>query len=569
MAEEDDIETDPLAPYQKEKVIWSEHMAEARPFLMPDDENEGEVVEILPPEKENRKIMWADEIHICEMPNRRQLGMITDEEDDEDDNSYEIEIVEDDGDADFYLEIVDGEIFYVFETEDDSDEDMDDGSLSDTGSVIEEPRPTLSLPTSQMMALPLGDDDRDAVHQTESSAMVIDDVPLHLVELEEEVVNMEDDKVVESMPQQEQGDDEVARPDAEETDARKAMDATIPVEEIPSPVDFMSPLTTPEQEPKAKMAPGPSERVALMIPSSPQAPAPVSLKAPPKSPTSPGRSILKACPPSPQRRPRENKEKKAKGIRKTYVRADTFDGEHQVFTWTKPDWVQENKLKQTDRGQDVRQGVNLASPITFPKQGKRYHEQNDHHAKDVYEDENGNVIDKEELIRRIQAGEEGVMAFVPRPTYGGKYQRKLRFSEKGQQIRSGVNLEKPITKATVDRKRDDINLLAQPKDVLKKHVQVEKKEYGWQKPEWAKKAPNKLMHSPSKARKHYTWDAPEWTKPNLKGSGRGDAMKKLGKLEKPITHIAEHVRRHSGTKTGLPIDTDQESEEMTLTEIED
>ena len=227
-------------------------------------------------------------------------------------------------------------------------------------------------------------------------------------------------------------------------------------------------------------------------------------------------------------------------------------------------------MKQTDRGQDVRQGVNLASPITFPKQGRRYNEQNDHHSKDVYEDEEGNVIDKEELIRRIQAGEEGVMAFVPRPTYGGKYQRKLRFSEKGQQIRSGLNLEKPITKATVDRKRDDINLLAQPKDVLTKHVEVERKEYGWQKPEWAKKAPNKLMHSPSKGKKQYTWDTPEWAKPNLKGSGRGEAMKKLGTLEKPITHIAEHIRRHSGhDQNGSPSEKEHESEEMTLTELDD
>lgn len=554
MTEVDGIETDPLAPYQKEKVIWREHIADARPFLMPDEENEGAVVEILPPEKENRKIMWADEIHICEMPNRRQLGLITDEEDDEDDSSYEIEIVEDDGDADFYLEIVDGEIFYVFETEDDSDEDMEDASVSDIGSIANEPRPSRSLPAEQMMAPPLCDDDGDGMtYQTETnvSNMALEDPPVHFVEPEQEHAD-----TVELMSQQEQSGDESVSADEEVADGQGPRGEGIPLQ-----IGFTTPLSTPEQEPKAKMVPGPLERSTLMIPSSPQ--PPTSSRGPPKSPTSPTRSILKACPPSPQRKPRENKDKKSKGIRKTYVRADTFDGEHQVFTWTKPDWVQENKLKQTDRGQDVRQGVNLASPITFPKQGKRYNEQNDHHAKDVYGDEGGNVIDKEELIRRIQAGEEGVMAFVPRPTYGGKYQRKLRFSEKGQQIRSGVNLEKPITKATVDRKRDDINLLAQPKDVLKKHVEVERKEYGWQKPEWAKKAPSKLIHSPSKGKKQYTWDTPEWAKPNLKGSGRGDAMKKLGKLEKPITHIAEHVRCHSKN------DETDESEEIIVTEVDD
>lgn len=559
MAGDNDVETDPLAPYQKEKVIWSEQIAEARPFLMPDEENEGAVVETLPPEKENRKIMWADEIHLCEMPNRRQLGLITDEEDEEDDNSYEIEIVEDDGDADFYLEIVDGEIFYVFETEDDSDEDMDEGSDSETASNSDEPQQSLKLPIEQMMAPALdGEDDDVPMDQTETNVThpASEDQRLHVIEPEQDTSN-----IVDPVSQQEQsGDTGSADEEMADDDVELGGD-TIPAEGIPLQIDFTTPVSTPEPEPKAKVTTGPSVPSTLMVPSSPQPQGPPS-KTPPKSPTSPGRSILKACPPSPQRKLKENKEKKSKGIRKTYVRADTFDGEHQVFTWTKPDWVQENKLKQTDRGQDVRQGGNLASPITFPKQGKRYNDHNDHHSKDVYEDEDGNVINKEELIRRIQAGEEGVMAFVPRPTYGGKYQRKLRFSEKGQQIRSGVSLEKPITKATVDRKRDDINLLAQPKDVLKKHVEVERKEYQWQKPEWAKKAPSKFTHSPTKGKKQYKWDTPEWTKPNLRGSGRGDAMKKLGKLEKPITHIAEHIRRLSETdQNGVPFKDGQESEE--------
>ena len=83
---------------------------------------------------------------------------------DEDDDSYEIEIVEDDGDADFYLEIVDGEVFYVFETEDDISEDdseeSDEMEDSETETDLEgSPRQPLQLPIATMSAPPLLDDD--------------------------------------------------------------------------------------------------------------------------------------------------------------------------------------------------------------------------------------------------------------------------------------------------------------------------------------------------------------------------------------------------------------------------
>lgn len=102
----------------------NEPLAKAKPFLMPRG-GPNDTHSILPPEKENRKIRFQEEILVTEIENRFYLN---DFPEDDEEGSYEIEIVEDDGDADFYLEIVDGEVFYVFETEDDI-------SLESEGSV--------------------------------------------------------------------------------------------------------------------------------------------------------------------------------------------------------------------------------------------------------------------------------------------------------------------------------------------------------------------------------------------------------------------------------------------------
>lgn len=98
-----------------ELPVRHEPLAKAKPFLMPRG-GPNDTHRILPPEKENRKICFKEEILVTEIENRFYLN---DFPEDDEEGSYEIEIVDDDGDADFYLEIVDGEVFYVFETEDD------------------------------------------------------------------------------------------------------------------------------------------------------------------------------------------------------------------------------------------------------------------------------------------------------------------------------------------------------------------------------------------------------------------------------------------------------------------
>lgn len=105
---------------------YNEPLKKPRPFLVPAEGDQ--VIEILPAEKENRKIRFKEEILVTEIEDRFfHYGHELEEEEEE---AYEIEIVEDDGDADFYLEIVDGEVFYVFETEDDLSEDSMEELLS-------------------------------------------------------------------------------------------------------------------------------------------------------------------------------------------------------------------------------------------------------------------------------------------------------------------------------------------------------------------------------------------------------------------------------------------------------
>jgi hypothetical protein len=167
-------------------------LAAAKPFLVPTFDNQ--VVELLPAEKANRKICWDEQILVQEIENR--YGDMEVEEGEED--SYEIEIVDDDGDADFYLEIVDGEVFYVFETEDDISEeeesDDDDSTMTggdvsvgahseidpESGSEMSPPEgahmPSRPVQVPQRMALPRLDDDSsdaDASPVPESKGAVL------------------------------------------------------------------------------------------------------------------------------------------------------------------------------------------------------------------------------------------------------------------------------------------------------------------------------------------------------------------------------------------------------------
>jgi hypothetical protein len=540
-------------------IIWTEEMAPPVPYLVPS--LNGEPVEVLEPEKPNQKLKWAGSVEICEIENRMQLDEMYGPEEDEDDNSYEIEIVEDDGDADFYLEIVDGEIFYVFETEDDEMESSsDEESDSDSSSNDSEPRQPLQFSIESMMA-PQLDFDNDLTVLPVSAG-----IPVDVNVVEDDFMYFDDEA------------DQDAASAEEEPQLSPVSKTAIPDRiESPPPLEFNEPAYSPQKQQEIisstsspQVGQGTMGAVAPPLAHSEQqvqyegeqivtpVTSPVNVpkqKVPMSSSSatdhsSPVKSILKACPPSPHspRKKNKNKGKKEKTVTKRYVRADNFDGEQMVFTWEKPQWT-ESTLKKTDMGADVRKGANLANPITFPKKKAATVEP----SHEMYADDKGNTIDKEELIRRIQAGDSAAVKFVPLPTYGGKQQKKLKCSVWGEKMRSGANLAKPVTMATVNREKDDINHIAN-KQVLKNKVEpTAKKTYQWEKPEWAKrsttskeeKIPEKNQGDTSSAtakgievaKKEYTWEKPEWAQPKLSATKSGSALKSGKDLQSLITHL--------------------------------
>lgn len=561
-----------LAPSNYDKIVWTEEIAQPKPFLIPDDG--GKVVETLPPEKENRKLRWADTVQLCEMPNRKQLGLVEDSEEEEEgggEDDYEIEIVEDDGDADFYLEIVDGEIFYVFETEDDSDDDEEmqdaDVEMQEGDEVMQEgdeendDESEYSAPSQAGLQINFGGDsiepeisiaaiipsdevDSKLVIQStaslDPSSVQSQDVP-QVIKTSNDVI-MPGDQTLTGLEISKNGAMEVDANEDHEVGEGELSPGQSQDHGLPTPVpEVLSPPSSPNQTPKASLEPvlSPTPLSPTPTPMSPNTKRGI-LKSPiQKVPPSPKPPASPKPPQSPRRK------KKQKTVTKTYVRADTFDGEHQVFTWEKPTWATETNLKETGKAEEMRTTGNLANPITFPKQRKKK-DGADSDKHEVYEDEHGNVIDKEELIRRIQEGDGSAVAFVPKPTYGGRYQRKLKCSVQGQKIRSGIDLAKPITKATVDRKRDDINLIAQPDKVLRKHVSPVRRQYSWERPDWASKAKKgNAVALPKEApitnirevRKELASQQPEWVTMRLNKSKKGDAVKSGDRLELPITSL--------------------------------
>lgn len=562
-------------------------LAAAKPFLMPSFDNR--IVEILPSEKQNRKIRFDEEILVQEIENRFAYANM-DEEDDDD--SYEIEIVEDDGDADFYLEIVDGEVFYVFETEDDisddeSDEEDADMQVSESETETDlddsQPRLPLQLPIAAMSAPNLDADMETIMPTYEKRQAVVTPAPAR-----DPVLVLSDDE--ESPP---------VSPMAPAPVAPAAVVA-MSMAASSSAIEFESGLVTPvHSAPSTPDAPKKLSVKDMFFEDIPTPTSPIATHIAPASPGSgirtPVRSILKACPESPRRpvtpkKKKDKKEKKEKTFTKTYVRAEHYDGEHVAYSWEKPDWTK-TQLRSTGKGDEVRKGGNLANPITFPKNQV---------VNAQLEEEEFEQVNKEELIRRLKGGDSAI-ALHPLPGYRGK-QRKLKFSINGAKIRDGGDIVKPITKATVYRKPEDVNLVAKPdnlkhtdagdkvkkginlaapvtqatvirtpedvnhvanKTVLKnKGVEQEKKTYQWEKPAWTRPKLNSSGNrsfdedtindegvargSELEAKKKYQWEKPAWAKKDvLRQTDKGDVVRQGETLAKPITELPDLARRVS------------------------
>lgn len=514
-------------------------IAPPKPFLVPSFNNE--VVEILPSVKQNRKINFDDHVYVMEIENRFQMLLPEDQIEEEDEVAYEIEIVEggQTDDADFYLEMIDGEIFYVFETEDDIsvEEENDESSEESTEDEDQsQAQPPMQLDIGGMMAPNLDESFRSQADDDNMYDPNEDD-------------DDDDDTNVVNVDEKDNDLQNIAQPpvqlvfDIEDgTDKLVTVSAEPPKAETSQQPHLIEPETLSNQiEPQQKQKQEIDNTVvnihgstAAIGPDS--APiSPIRQQTDPADMGSPQlsvRSILKACPPSPKikspKQPKKEKKStkdpsKKKTFTKTYVRAGDFDGEHRVYAWEKPAWAANNTLRKSGLGDAILKGENLAQPITdkekILKSGKVKWEKPEW-AKNEEEGSGGTEdgAAKEELIRKIQEG--GLN--LPSKRKGGS---RLKITLNGSTLRDGSDIVKPITKATVIKKPSNINTIANPKILRATPIGARIKE-------------GVALEAPTTAAtqlKKDLWEKPSWTQVKLQSTQGGDIIKKGGQLALPIT----------------------------------
>lgn len=605
--------------------IYTEKLKPPRPFLVPSLGDKP--VEILPSEKPSRKIRFEESILVKEIANRFNNDEYP--EDDEE-GSYEIEIVEeDDGEADFYVEIVDGEVFYVFETEDDiSEEEYEseddetsytesasgplhpaqfsipgvpnlEDSFADYGdqiptvvdSITNQERELLNASTLTMgesFAFLDMDTDFDISDGEAAPAFAHEGVE-RADHLPKTPVRRASEQIDEDLHLEEMEMDKVA---SVQNDEEYSLDLSADGstgDEKKSVGEVMSPTKSEPQSPPAPSSQSPGNSITPSLKSTGQDTVTSILKSSfksslgsldnsPKVPDSPRKKKVKGAP---------------KTFTKTYVRADQYEVD-RVYGWEKPQWV-DKKLKSTGAGEKIREGGNLAAPITFPEKKTWNDDPN------VLKEEGCEKVNMEELMRRLKGGDSA----GPSPMLK-RHRGKLKVSIYGAKIREGGDIVQPITQATVFKKRDDVNLEANPtklratpvgqlarqgenlagpitqattrqqsdvnpeanKDVLKNRMPVSRsKSYEWEKPEWTsgqlratkrgklvkkgvdvaqpitqgvrKKDKHPLLRQQSEdslvEKKKYEWEKPAWTQIKLGSTGKGDGIKNGKRLERPIT----------------------------------
>lgn len=566
---------------------FNEPLKKAIPFLMPlGGPNDTHVT--LPPEKENRKIRFQEEILVTEIENRFFLN---DFPEDDDEGSYEIEIVEDDGDADFYLEIVDGEVFYVFETEDDISLEEDefemeldhDNQQAKDGLTDQLNSSMFNINLEDMMAPDLEESEHNKKESPEGPPMEIacmmesfnqsghfgdGDLENLMEPSEEDQSEKVDatpsnplDDIMEEEPEPPRSknhrlvseetlvlmEEEPAKPSASvivndnkplSADPKPAGQATTTTTSWEKNINTESTTARLVQQPQQSDDPSASQTTGL----SAGEPSASGYSSPtPGSPSRTTKSILRCNMPSPVKKPKKAtrpKEKKAtKTVSKTYVRADQLDGEHRVYSWAKPDWTTKNtQLRRTGRAEKLREGK-LEAPITFfPK-------------KPVNEGLKEVEVDTEAMIRKAMNAKS--VSF-----FGHK--KNLKVSLNGSKLREGQDIVKPITKATVRVESAHLNKVANP-GVLKSTATGDQVRKGATLAAPVTFPKIKLDHTNRVAnknvlknkgvetatKKQYEWSKPDWMKkPQLRMTAIGEAVKQGADLQGPITQ-APHTRRKS------------------------
>lgn len=179
----------------------------------------------------------------------------------------------------------------------------------------------------------------------------------------------------------------------------------------------------------------------------------------------------------------------------------------ESIQWEKPEWAIKSKLRSTAAGEAVKKGSDLQAPITMATQLKHKKNSGDAGPKAPLKPMPG-------LVKREVGWEKPEWA----------KQTKLKTTTAGEAAKKGGDLQAPITKATRRKGDGDKSPASPPKPKLKQKEAVfgQKKDIGWEKPEWAQK-------------------------PKLKSTAAGEKVKKGGDLQGPITQ-APHLK---GEKTDV------------------
>lgn len=193
------------------------------------------------------------------------------------------------------------------------------------------------------------------------------------------------------------------------------------------------------------------------------------------------------------------------------------------YEWEKPSWAKENKLKKTEKGQAVKKGVDLQGPITQAP-----------HLKDS-KSSIPQQEPKKKLKHKAPASPSKTSKIEwEKPDWTKK--PKLKKTEKGQAVKKGADLQRPITQAPHLKKQSTTTTNSEPQSPRKRL-----------KPK-AGITQHASSTSPTKS-KNIEWEKPEWTKaPKLKKTKAGEQVKKGKDLQGPITMATQKSKDASATK---------------------
>jgi len=170
----------------------------------------------------------------------------------------------------------------------------------------------------------------------------------------------------------------------------------------------------------------------------------------------------------------------------------------ESIKWEKPEWATKSKLRTTAAGEAVKKGADLQGPITMATQLK--------HTGD-----SPKQIPKLVPLTATAKKEIG----WEKPEWAKK--AKLKSTSAGEAVKKGVDLQAPITQATQIKHTAETTEESKIKLTRKAVPVSEKKDIGWEKPEWAKKTKLRSTAAGEKVKNGIDLQGPITQAPHLKG----------------------------------------------------